>query len=389
MILQPVSALVNPGVEKPSECEHCKEGKGGDTAATASFDWRMDVGLTRYTASNNYLDYARTGVAEGTRHGALPRNLNTVFNYFNGGGVSNRQQLRLELSSAVINADLRDPASLTCNLHSSAEVIEINGFINQVLTDDALTHVDKLTDGFVIRMWSRSLITLGSKVNGLYPVPALATDTTYQAKITFEKPSSGTDSELLITKVEKFGSSSHTYTRHYKEVISATTSKPETLTVKTYDGAGTGGTLLKIEELTYSNRGAKVWDYHIERKIWTAHTSALGVVTAPTQTSTFLTRHDYEKYKDFSTSTQGGGKGARRQISNVSGHGVVGVGETVFDYVDNPTNAHVHGRLKSITRPDGSWEYYEYTGLTMGLGFFADEIQLMDECDHGQPSRCP
>jgi len=241
-------------------------------------------------------------------------------------------------------------------------VIEKDGFINQILTDDALTQVDKLTDGFKIRVWNRERITLGAKVDGLYPEPP-ATDVPL-TEVIFSKPAGATDDhELVITVSQTYGAITKTTTQHFNEVISATTSKPETLTVSTYDGADitVGSKLLKIEKLTYFNRGAKAWDYDIEREIWMAQTVVDGTMTPPTQSASFLTQHDYEKYKDFSTSAAGGGEGSRRLLSNTTGYGTSEASETVYTYVENTSNSHVHGRLLSVTRPNGAWEYHEYS----------------------------
>lgn len=359
-VLGPVTALVNPSITTSGGCKHCDEKTGDSETETKSFYWSLNAGLARYTASNNYLDYARTGVSEGVRHGGDHlRSLSEVFNYYNGGGEINRQQIRLELSGATISSDLRNPANLTYNPNSSAEIIELSGFVNQVLTVDALTHVDNTTDGFRIRIWNRESFTLGAKNgSGLYPVP---TETPI-SDITFDKPSGTTgDHDLLVATVDNSGAISETITQHYQEVVAGSPAQPTSMTIKTYEGSGTSGDLLKIEKLTYSNRGSKVWDYHVERKIWKAHTAANGTITSPTETAPFLTLHNYEEYKDFSTSTQGGAKGAYRLTRKVVGEGIAGVGATVYTYIDSSTNTHLHGRLKTVTRPDGSWEYYDYS----------------------------
>lgn len=355
----PANALVNPNITTSGGCWHCNEETGKWVFHAKSFYFQYNAGWSRYSASNNYLDYARTGVSEGIRHGGDHlRRLDDIVDYYNRAGDKNRQQVRLELSGATISSDLRDPANLTINPNSSAEVMELNGFVNQVLTDDALTHIEKLTDGFRLRSWNLSTFTLGIKTAGLYPIP---TEDPI-SEVTFDKLVGTTgDHDLLVTTVDNSGSVSRSLTQHYNEIVAGSPEVATSMTIKTYEGSGTSGDLLKIEELTYSNRGSKVWDYHVRRKIWTANTAADGAITSPTQTAPFLTLDNYEEYKDFSTSTAGGGKGAYRLVRKVVGEGIVGVGATVYTYIDNSSNSHLHGRLKTVTHPDGSWEHYDYT----------------------------
>ena len=251
----------------------CNPKDGDEKGNHPSWNWSINIGLVKYNPSGNFLDYGRVGAVEGSLSGALPRSLDAIMSFYNGGGVANRQQTTLDLSASMITAALADPASLTYHHEPNAEVIKLNGFVNQTLTDTALTHINKLSgdDGFRVRIWSRPSITLGSKSGGLYPVPA----ETPINDVTFKNPDHPSDNhKLLKTSVENFGSLSRTTTRSYEETLNGTTNLPETFTIKTYSGANTSGTLLEIEKLTYSNRGSKLWDYHIEREIWTAHTAA-------------------------------------------------------------------------------------------------------------------
>ena len=354
--------------DPPSECE---DGSGNSKQNSRSFDWFLDVGYSKFINSNNYRNYSRVGVSEGVVSGFLPRTLDSLLG--SGGNTLNRKSLRLRLSSPIIDASLKDPSSMTIKANSNAKIIEVDGYIKQVLTDDAFTHVDKFTNGFKIRLWNRREITLGKKNNRTYPVESIS-ELPF-VEITYSNPSSATDdSELLITSVKRYSASPQIITNHYKEVLSTTTGRPIRLTIKTYEGLDTTGQLLKIEELAYSDRGAKTWDYSIERKIWTAKTTSAGIVngiivpailTAPDQgDDSFLAQHDYEKYKDYSTTAAGGGKGTRRQISDITGYGTPTAKETRYTYIDSPENINTHGRLQSIVHPNGSWEFYEYTDST-------------------------
>ncbi|MGJ8634236.1 MAG: RHS repeat domain-containing protein [Luteolibacter sp.] len=199
---------------------------------------------------------------------------------------------------------------------------------------------------------------------------------------------------------------------------------PETFTITTYEGPDVTGSRLRVEKLIYSNRGTghtayppapgegRYWDYNIERTIHEAHLNADGsVVPVPADPSQnggdFLVSHKYETYQDFSplrfyTSTssgdagsgtgsegdlpseesgsgntqesnegayvitmydladEGGSTGARRMVELIEGYGSSSPRKITWSYHNDPSNSLVHSRLKSLIRPDGSWEYYEY-----------------------------
>ncbi len=219
---QPLLAIVNPPFGtggSGNDNKKCQgESKGGEEESYHSFDWSLDLGKVRFSTPKSYMTYARLGVAEGSRRGALPRSLDQVVKFYQGGGYMNRKMLKLDLSSPEINASLRNPESFTYDQSTSAEIIELDGFVNQIRTDDAITHVDKFPGGFTIRMWNLEDFHLQAKENNLYPVPDIASDTTFLAKITFRKPTpeSG-DNELLITSVQRFGETFKKTTRHLVE----------------------------------------------------------------------------------------------------------------------------------------------------------------------------
>ncbi len=397
---QPLLAIVNPPFGtggSGNDNKKCQgESKGGEEESYHSFDWSLDLGKVRFSTPKSYMTYARLGVAEGSRRGALPRSLDQVVKFYQGGGYMNRKMLKLDLSSPEINASLRNPESFTYDQSTSAEIIELDGFVNQIRTDDAITHVDKFPGGFTIRMWNLEDFHLQAKENNLYPVPDIASDTTFLAKITFRKPTPESGgNELLITSVQRFGETFKKTTRHLAESGLAqydlrepgadgpqsSQSDPfKTLTVKTYDGEDTTGRLVKIEKLYYSHKGDKAWDYHIERKVWQAKTIAHprqnGTIVTPTlispqQTDAFLTLHDYEEYKDFSTSPAGGGKGARRLVRKVAGYGTY------------PRTAQVH------CSPGRDMGIPSIPGRPVCLYSQGDKIQLVEGCSHGGSSLCP
>ena len=188
---------------------------GNSTTTTDGFKWTFNVGLAHYPDANSFLANARVGAGEGATQGTVPRSLDSILSFYSGGGLQKRHQLKLELNSSEISAFLADPANITYNHATDAKVIELNGFINQVLTDTALTHIEKLAngDGFNLRIWSKDSFVLGNKVNGLYPVPS----NDPISEITFKNPDHPADNNCIdLTTKERFGS---TYLAHHYETF--------------------------------------------------------------------------------------------------------------------------------------------------------------------------
>jgi RHS repeat-associated protein len=137
-----------------------------------------------------------------------------------------------------------------------------------------------------------------------------------------------------------------------------TLGRPVTLISKTFSGEGTTGALLSQENLTYTERGAKSWDYTITREVFSSSLDEAGTIGSLT-----LTEKSRENYDDFSVNATGGQVGMKRLVSRTDAYQVPGQSPqvTTYTYINNPTNSTVHGRLLSSVMPDGSWKYNEYS----------------------------
>ncbi len=335
----------------------------------------MSLGSTEYAATESLIDYSRVGALEGSLRGSQPRSFSDIYNFYNSGGTVNRQELLLTFDEKTVTAAIADPSILKIDSpDSKASVIKQNGNIRQVLTDTGLTDVEALTSGggYTVRFWALSSIPAVTKVGGLYGIPQETPAFAY----TFKNPDYPADlNRIDRTTVENTGGAAHTVTERFEETfVPGTDPKiPATLTITRYAGAGVTGAVVREEKLTYSNRGTgspsgaaapgvrRYWDYDLEREISEASVDAAGTLGALVTIS-----HTYEKFADFSVFEGGtgpdlGGKpGARRMISITQGYDTQEAVETVYTYINEPTNKAVHGRLQSVVNPDGSWEYYEY-----------------------------
>ena len=171
-------AATNPpltgGSCSPNECPSCEPCEVGESSYSGgSLDWRVNLGLVKFGPRNSFVDSAREGALEGSVHRAMPRSLDAIIAHNFSTKPQHRSQMSLEFSVDKITSALADPTVLRYNHDAGGEVIELNGFVNQVLTDEALTSIEKLAtaDGWRLRVWHRSGFAL-NKTGNLYDIPA-------------------------------------------------------------------------------------------------------------------------------------------------------------------------------------------------------------------------
>ncbi|MFC4992846.1 RHS repeat domain-containing protein [Rubritalea tangerina] len=358
---------VNPKYDPTEEvCPECEE-DGDSTSSptklnTGSLHWKLKVGMSNLRKDGSFHDMARFEVAAGSR-GSGDKSFSAMYRErFNDNAIG-RTPVYLEIDAYNLQNDLSDPKHLEPHGTGDAEVIEKDGFVNQIVSDNAFTHVEKLSNGFRVMVWNKSDITL-VKSGALYVAPDPAEVVPVQ-DITFTKPeiTSGTRVLTIVTK-ENFGTNGQLVRT---DVVTEDPAS-DTLTKKTYDGEGSGGTLLRKEHLIYTNRGAKAWDYTVERTVEEASLNADG-----THGGLITVSHKKETYRDFtppnthtvfgvpgtSGDKNGGKVGYKRLVEEVidpDGSALT----TTTTYYEGTGNDYLDRRVKSIVRPDGSWEYYEY-----------------------------
>jgi RHS repeat-associated protein len=286
--------------------------------------------------------------AEGSVGRTMPRDLTSVTaQQYSAAPTTNRHQLEMTISSDQITAALATPAALVWGDGSKAEFVKVSGVTRQVVTDDCITDVRMSDDNshMVMKIWT---ITgaLGSKVSGLYTRPSHTPLS--EIRFQYSTPASGT-ARLDITTIENTGLAG---TRTIVERFTQTTS-PDQMVVQTWENAAGTGTLLKEETLTYSARGAKTWDYTLVREVKEASVSAAGVLGSLETVS--RTR---EVYRDFSTSGEMSG---RRLMLYEVGNGSDSPRATTYTYYEDEGNFYLHGRIKSVEEPDGTWQYHDFS----------------------------
>jgi RHS repeat-associated protein len=332
----------------------CERSPGDSGSASSSIHWHANLGQSRWNRGTDNLGLFRVPAVEGSKGsmaGKVPRSFSAVSDQQYGGTLmGNRHQFEVFLSSANITAALATPAILEWYEGSDAQLIKSGAVLRQVLTDDCLTDIQPLAggEGWRLRVWSREMITLSGS-----PVYDLPTENP-MADITFSNPDHpADDGRLVIKTVQEFGASG---TRTIVERFTQTSS-PDRMVVETWQNAADAGSLLKKETLDYSDRGSKVWDYTLVRTVEEADLGADGTVGA----TLHLVGKTQEVYKDFSANGGSGLTGGQRLTSLTEGYGAGAPRTTTYTYYDMPSNPYKHGRLKSVERADGSWEYHEYS----------------------------
>jgi RHS repeat-associated protein len=334
-------------------------GSSGSSAPTSqSLDWSIRVGLARYPKPTSLIEFSQTAFE---KNGNLP-DFNQLYSRVFTPDPLQQTQVILELAQTQLSAATFHPSCLF--LQSESYVLvgsqpALNGapeYINQILTDDAYTFIDLLPapqSGWRLRVWKRDPAIAGLNI-GLYtakPQPPLN-------EVTFRRPTGITgDNTLIYTQKDTTGlAGTRTITSEIVQTLDAS-GKPLTVVNKQFVGADTTGALLSQENLTYSERGAKSWDYTIVRETLTAPVNAAGTVGVPVITA--KTREDYD---DYSTTTNGGEPGMKRLMTSTQAYSVAGQlpQTTTNTYIQAPTNSAMHGRLQSTLKPDGSWTYSDY-----------------------------
>jgi RHS repeat-associated protein len=336
---------------------------GGSTGSSSSpssqsLEWGVQVGLARYSKPTSLTNFSQAAFEQ---DGNLPDFKQLFGRYFSGSPLQ-QMQIRLELSQPQLSSDTFHPSCLFLQSEALFETLKkpaaggFPEFIHQILTDDAFTLIDILPapdSGWRLRVWKRNAATL-TKIGGFYDTTGFITKTPLN-DVVFKR-SSGDNTLIYIQKETTGLSGTRTITNEIVQTLDSN-GKPSTVTTKLYSGEGTSGPLLSQENLTYSERGTKAWNYTITREILTASVNAAG--TIGTLTLTGKTREDYD---DFSTTAVGGELGKKRLVSKTEAYNVAGQTPqtTTYTYIESPANSTTHGRLQSSLKPDGSWTYSEY-----------------------------
>ena len=343
-------------------CSKGGSGSGGSAPpANQSLDWSVNVGLARYPKGATLTEYSKIA---SEKSGNIPT-FNEIFGRFYSADPLQQQQISLGISQTQISAAIFYPSCLFVESEALFSIIkkpgldESLGYIHQMLTDDAFTLIDVLpapASGWRLRVWKRDAAAL-TMAGGLYVTTEFETKIPIKDAI-FKRPtgSTGNNTLIYIQKDTTGLAGTRIITSEIVQTLDAN-GKPATVVSKQYDGEGTTGPLLTQENLIYSERGTKLWDYTIVRETLTAAVDAAGTIGPLTVTA--KTREDYD---DFSISTVGGELGLKRLVSNTQAYNVAGQSPqtTTYTYLQNPNDATSHGRLQSTVKPDGSWTYSEY-----------------------------
>ena len=274
----------------------------------------------------------------------------------------------------------------------------IPGAYSNILTDSAYTSITPRQlgnegAGFHIRSWGAknynpASLTITLQTNGQLPYTQLRSDVSTAGwappthEVIFKRPNGvAASNQLVIVSIERFGmSGKKVLVTHYDQQTA------DSLVVTTHAGhpdydVESGlheldGQVLKQEVLTYLNRGDLIWDYTLDRMVSETELKSDG-----TYGDLQLISHTQETYQDFSLPDPTKSAGYTPFVPGQEGPGdfigglpngsrlMVFVNDpqgraltTTYDYFNDPEKEELHGRLKSESKPDGSWMRYKYLG---------------------------
>ena len=355
--------------------ERCP-GKGGcgpigtTTIESSSLVFTFKIGEIKTETPANFATMSRLGILE---KGGLHRlrNFSEFYQIYYGDDSINRNLLTFEFEIPQISDSVYHPSVL--EIHNSGEFDAIKKiyagtpYYHQVQTGTSFAQVDPLPaaegEGFTIRSW-RNLDGPPNKVSGFYETPTVEP----LSIIRFERPPvNGNNKELYLYTTENFGLAS-TYQCVEHHVYDPVADK---LIVTTFadHNVGQADQIIRRETLEYDREeiiefpsadadpdlNSKEWTYILTRHLEEAANDKNGAIGALK-----TVKKTKETYVDFSDTLPGGEFGMRRMIEMVDdpeGDALT----TSYDYYFAPNNELLHGRLKSASRPDGSWVYHDIT----------------------------
>ena len=328
---------------------------GNQDSGTSSFNWSLMAGHTRFPFQGSFLTTMRFGVWEGQVRGHMPRNFDQVFGYyFRDGGLTNRHAFYLGMETAEISADLLDPKSLTCDqLSSNVEVIKEGDSLRQIVTDDTFVDIVPQTIGFHIKLYHAS--ERGAKGTLLYTPSGIPF-----VEVIFRTPDlQAFTNTIELVHIDRRGSGTKVDIQRFirNTVNDSVTHQTFTGSLNDDDTVAKGAQI-KEEVITYSARGAKPYDYTLVRETKMAKVDPAG--TTSIYGELMVVDRRLEQYRDLSINSAGGDSRAKRLVKLVEGD-PTNIYQTRYEWYEDVTNPQLNGRLKWVKRPDGSWEYYEYT----------------------------
>jgi RHS repeat-associated protein len=331
-------------------------GCGGGGSNPQSFYWHFGIGKTSYT-KQDMLALARKPVSEGFYLGSNPASFDSFFNTsYTQNLTTNWSPLELTIETVSVDQTILLPSTLKMKRNINAEVIEKNGAIRQVLASDTLTDIVPMTVGYHVKVYDRN--AKGARdSNGLYTVSSTAVPV---AEMIMRTPDGGAfidTIEYVIVDRKNAGGTRVEVVRHTEN--HATETHTKSVYAGSLDATGNPviGGLLETNQVVYSNRGTKPYDYTLTRELKRIVTTAAG----PQYGELKLVSRRLEEYRDFTPSTEGSQSSYKRLVREVDGYGSSDERETRYAFYDQSSNPMIHGRLKAMVKPDGNWEYYTYT----------------------------
>jgi len=326
---------------------------GNQDTSVQSFNWSLNAGHARFPFQGSFLTMMRFGVWEGQVRGQMPRNFDQVFDYyFRDGGLVNRHSFYLGMETAEITSDILDPKNLTCDqLSANVEIIKQGDSLRQIVTDDTFVDIVPQDIGFHIKLYHAS--ERGAKGTLLYtpsgiPFVEVIFRTTDLQAFT---------NTIEVVHIDRRGSGTKVDIQRFIRNTAL-----DTVTHQTFTGSLSGDTVaegpqVREEVITYSARG-KPYDYTLVRETKMAKVDPTGNSLYGDLT---LVDRRFEQYRDLTINSAGGDPRAKRLVKLVEGYNTNESRETSYEWYDGVANPQLNGRLKWVKRPDGSWEYYEYT----------------------------
>ncbi|MFT4177116.1 MAG: RHS repeat-associated core domain-containing protein [Luteolibacter sp.] len=337
-----------------------------DEAEQSSISWYFGVGDVTYSRAD-MLMLARNAVVEGQKGGQMPRTFDQAFGVSYTNNLARGQnKLQLGVEAAEMSGQLIHPRALKVPRYMNAQIVERweeEGEPKQIVTNNTLVDILHEVPGrLTLKVYKKDAMgPMGGPVWDKKYV--ILPNSVPLREIILRTPDGGVYTntlEFILIDRENAGGVKVDITRFTRNMMGKPSdSQTKQVFTGSLDGSGNVvfGTLLEEETITYSNRGAKLYDYTLVRELKRIKTTPSGIQP---DTLEVVSRR-LEEYKDFSLPEDYGNSKYKRLMREVEGYGTPEARETRYTWIEDLSNTMLHGRLKTKVTPDGNWELYEYT----------------------------
>lgn len=372
-------------------CEECMQSDGGSPSqcadlpscsSTSSVYFSFGLGRTPFERKTSFV---RSAVIP-TYGVALPslahtaRSFEETMAYYRQSPLTARREFKVWMAEENITASAYSPSALKYDEEALSEKIVVSGALRQVLTDDRFADIQAMNsglrnglpdaiknaipsnaNGILVRVWFAG--QQGAKSGGLYGLPSGSGSEPVGYIVFYNPNGTSNNGNLNIIHHARFSGS---FYKTWSICHSQNPSNGNWITTR-HQGLPTDSVIQKTTLVRTAGSNSR--DFTWTRTEQEASISIAGTTATFGALQTISVSQ--EDYDDIG--------GVSRLVQKVEGYGSAAPRTTRYGWFNNPATSVTHGRLKWVSRPDGSFEYYDYNfDVVAGTGMVIKKTPWKD-----------